>query len=923
MYSALNRGEPLEQYEMVDQSHRRSTSEAEVRDSGENIPSKLSTDSRSSDFLDDIENCALRTGETKDDFNNDPFYQSILRRYRKQGFPLKYCSIVGVICLILWIGGIVVYSQQSPSQLLNNTKWQTNVNINGENITLAKYDPQLKNLTFESWRNGDYLTYEEEVHWLNEKQSPQDKKGGYYMTSTSKSILIRRENSDYEAVLLQAREFAYQNNFFISEEVMLNPSSPVDQLNNFHLIKTDSLKQWRHSSFALYWVYNPQLSTFMPIQPPKESSSQENRLNMGTSSLDKLHFAEFSPDGKLVLFAFEHNLYIQDLSNQKLSQITTDGSRYIFNGKPDWVYEEEVVATDRMVWWSPDSKHLVFAKINDTKVNEVKVDYYVKESAEVSMQYDQPNEKRYQQVDQYPIETSLLYPKSGTQNPTVSFHVYHIDEQKLETLQDKDESLGRDFVMYQASWIDKDNFLVKQTDRTSKILSKKLYKPGEASFSLLGLVNVTDLYGGWVGKMKPITVIDGSYVDNFVVDGKNYLALFDRAGDVTPSKVLSKYQTISEGIYDRVENYLYFLTNEKSGMDSHLIGYNLSNDKYVEITSLDEDGYYVTSFSRNGRFLNLQYEGPDQPWQRLIGMGELHDSLEDSATLSKAILQLPMVNHFDVSKKHFQNFNFPTVIHRQVEISKYNIALSVKEILPPNFNPTRQYPLLVHAYGGPGSQNVLKKFDIDFLKVASAALNAVVLVIDPRGTGGNDWRFQAFANNRIGYWEARDVKLVTSEYMSANNFINKDRVALWGWSYGGFTTLKTLEYDNGRVFKYGVAIAPVTNWLFYNSIYTERYMNQPSENPNYSNFARVNDVENFKNVHRFLLMHGSADDNVHLQNTMWFIDKLNTANVKNYDVQIFPDNNHNIDYHNANTLVHGKLLTWLQNAFSGRFDDML
>ncbi|KAI5958864.1 STE13 [Candida theae] len=926
MYSALNPNKPIEQYEMVDQSHLRSTSGTDVStfdndddDDDDETPSKSSIDSRSSNLLDDIENCAMKNGDTKDDFNNDPFFQSILRKYRKQGFPLTYCSAAGVVCLILWIGGIVAYSHQSPSQLISNSKWQTNVNLGDRNVTLAKYDPSLKNLTFDGWRNGDYMTYEEEVHWLSENQSPGGNGGGYYLTSTSRSYLIKRANNDYEAILLPSKKFAYQNNFFNIEEVALNPSTPVDHLNNFHLIKTDTLKQWRHSSFALYWIYNAQLSTYTPVQPPEKVKESTSKLK--ASVLEKLHFAEFSPDGNFVLFGFEHNLYVQNLSDNTVQQITTDGTRYIFNGKPDWVYEEEVVATDRMVWWSPDSKQIVFTKINDTQVEEVNIDYYVKESSEVGMQYDQSNEEKVGQVDQYPIKSSISYPKPGSKNPLISFHVYSLDGQRLETLQDKDDSLGRDFVVYQASWVDNDNFLVKQTDRTSKILSKKLYTRGVTSLSLLGSVNVTQLYGGWVGKMKPITLVKGSYVDNYVVDGKNYLALFDQPSDIMPSKILNKYQTISEGIYDPTENYIYFLTNKKSAMDSHLVGYDLSKDKYIEITSLDEDGYYITSFSQNGRFLNLQYEGPNQPWQRLIDMAELHDSLEDANTLKKALLQYPMVNHFDVSKKDFQNINFPTTIHRQIKISKFDLELSVKEILPPNFDPKRKYPLLVHAYGGPGSQNVLKKFDIDALKVASAVLNAVVLVIDPRGTGGVDWRFQAFANNRIGYWEPRDIKLITSEYMSANEFINKDRVALWGWSYGGFTTLKTLEYDNGRIFKYGVAIAPVTNWLFYNSIYTERYMNQPNENPNYGKYAKVQDVENFKNINRFLLMHGSADDNVHLSNTMWLMDQLNSANVRNYDVQIFPDSDHNIDYHNANTLVYGKLLTWLKNAFNGRFDD--
>ena len=364
-------------------------------------------------------------------------------------------------------------------------------------------------------------------------------------------------------------------------------------------------------------------------------------------------------------------------------------------------------------------------------------------------------------------------------------------------------------------------------------------------------------------------------------------------------------------------------------MDSHLLGIDL-NDNYrmYNLTNTTSDAYYEADFSIDGQFLNLKYQGPNEPWQRLIDMGDIHDYIkgeefDESMIEQEVILKQPMIN----GRPDLRKTNIPTSRFKEISIGnpKDEILLNVMEILPPNFDPTKyKYSLFVHTYGGPGSQNIFKKFDIGFLQIVSAKLNCIVLVIDPRGTGGKGWKFRSYANNKLGYWEPRDLTLVTSEYINKNKeIIDKDRVALWGWSYGGFVTLKTLEYDRGETFKYGMAVAPVTNWLFYDSIYTERYMNEPSMNPNYEAFARINQIDNFKSVLRFLVMHGTGDDNVHIQNLMWLLDKFNAANVENYDVQFFPDSDHTIQYDNAGIIVFDKLYHWLEDAFKGRFDNLV
>ncbi|CAK9437251.1 uncharacterized protein LODBEIA_P16290 [Lodderomyces beijingensis] len=931
-----------EEYEMVEQeappdstaSTPNEEEEQETPESGNG--SRQSSDSQSSDIFQDLEGCASKSTQDNRDFHDDPLFHAVLRRYRKQGISSKVCGAISLVFLTLWLGGLILYSQLHPSQLLAKATWQTSVRVNGQNVTLSAYSPQYQNLTLDNWMQGNYNGWKESIVWLNEQQYPKTLGGGFYLTARKDSVVLKQVNSNYEENFIESRKFAYKNNFFYVEDIIANPGGPIDETSNVHLVKSNILKQWRHSSFALYWLYNPMRGTHTPIQPQPVTEE--------TTSLVGLHFAEFSPDGKHVLFAFEHNLYIQDVSGGNLHQITQDGSPDIFNGKPDWVYEEEVVATDRMVWWSPDSSKVVFAKLDDTNVIEVDIDYYVKSVFEIGMSYKSPIGHTAVSdggVNQYPLVSKLKYPKPGTPNPLASLYVYDVKEQTVELLKnddggDSNKDLGEDFLLYQAIWIDKDNFLIKETDRTSTKFARKLYRPSSGSNSIKTVhsENVQDTFGGWVEKMKmkPLTVETGNddednkYVDLYVYEGKTYLALFDSPSAPEPSKIFVKHQAINtKAAFDKQENYLYFLTNVKSPMDSHLMGFHLHSEKSMEMTDLAIDAHYSAEFSQNGRFLNLMYQGPNQPWQRLVSMAEIHDQFinDDASSVREVIQHQPIINHAKQYREMMKEKNLPTVLYRQIKVNKEDIYLTVKEILPPNFDPSnnKKYPLIVHVYGGPGSQTVLKKFNVDALQILSSSLDAIVLEIEPRGTGGNDWKFKAFATERIGYWGAHDIQLVASEYIAANKqLIDAEKVAIYGWSYGGFNTLKTLELDHGDTFKYGVAIAPVTNWLFYDSVFTERIMKSPVGNENYQLYSRVNNVHNFAQTRRFLLMHGTGDDNVHFQNTMWLVDKLDVEGVTNYDMQIFPDSNHDILYDNASRILYGKLLGWLRDAFSGKFN---
>lgn len=903
---------------------------------------RRSSESESSVVFEDIDVFAKKYRDTDDDFNTNPSFQSAYFHYKNSGtLGRRALSIAGVLVGVLWVVCLIIYSQGSALNIVSSMSWHTNVQMTGRNVALNPYNPLFQNVSMAGLRKGKYYSYREEIRWMDPQQYPKAGPGGYYLTFNQNSIVINKINSKYSATFIEGIQFSYKNTFFYIQDIKLNPAKSIKERDNYHIVVTDKLAQWRHLSFAIYWIYNTATGQYTPIQPPKNMEKLKS-TEAKSQILDKLHFAEFSPKGDLILFGFNHDLYIQNLETNKVHQITNDGSKQILNGKPDWIYEEEVLADYKMFWWSPDQANLIFAKINDTKVQEYELDYYIKDRTEIGTQYEESDELKFETVNQYPIKTAIKYPKPGTSNPLVSLHNYQIADNSVTTLKDDNSKLGEDFILYDSAWIDNFSFLVKKSDRTSRILSKRLFQLQHTpNFVEVSTTDTREEYNGYVEKLEPITVIPGDrvlYIDRVIVDGKSHLALFEGADAPEYSRLLTQsrdWQVVANSpvVYDKLEHSVYTLTTMRSSMDAHLIAIDLSKDKdnIQVITDTEKDGLFDISFSGDGQYLNLYYRGPQQPWQRLINMAEMHTYLQTEKENGivhgdEFIVRHKIINHFDVTKANLKDTNRPTKLYKTITVgtteNKKPIEINVIEILPPNFNPKRKHPLLVHAYGGPGSQTVDKSADIDFQDVVSA-LGVVVLIVEPRGTGGQGWDFQSYANDKIGYWEPRDITTVVSEYISVNKkFIDKEKTAIWGWSYGGFTTLKTLEYDAGKTFKFGMAVAPVTNWLFYDSIYTERYMGSPSKNTKYEEYARINDYDHFTSLNRFLVMHGTSDDNVHLQNLLWLLDKFNLNNVKNYDVYFFPDSDHTISYHNADSIVYDKLINWLQDAFIGRFDAM-
>ncbi|SCV03205.1 LAMI_0H06282g1_1 [Lachancea mirantina] len=690
---------------------------------------------------------------------------------------------------------------------------------------------------------------------------------------------------------LSKTTFSYGGEEFEIEDLI--PSYRLDKA----ILSTGHEKEYRHSSRAYYWLKDVTTNIYLPITPfPDEGA------------LYKLSYAKFSPSYNFIYFVYENDLFVQQTEFGSTPQrLTTDGSHSVFNGKPDWVYEEEIFSSDEAVWWAEDDSKLVFAKFDDSDVQTF--DY-------MSFSGNGP----------YNSQKQVKYPKPGTPNPSVKLFTLSMSEGVLYELQSQKQSHEK--ILYFGQWIGPNQFLFKESDRESKELTINLYDCDTAMVSPVRTV-YSNTYNGWIEKQKKVMVIPPKeslgrkqfgYVD-VETDSKGFLHLFYYPGGKSiegHQLTHGDWEVTGNGIigYEFETDTVFFLANERGSIFRHIysvIAVTGDTSGVKVLQNPEEGSFNAFELSASCRFAIRQYLGPNIP---VTTAGPLTLILSDDHSRSIT----PLTNSENL-KTTLQKFDMPETSHHVIKLSD-GVEILYTLIQPKGIDEERKHPLLVQVYGGPGSQTVTARFDVGLEESVSSGLDAIVLKIEPRGTGGRGWSFKRWVKGKIGYWEVNDLREVTKAVIKAkSHLIDENRIAIWGWSYGAFLALKTLEVDAGQIFKYGVAVAPVTNWKFYNSIYTERIMGKPDENDvGYSEHSLIKDVENFNKVKRFFLVHGTADDNVHLQNTLNLIDQFNLNSVTNYDWQIYPDSDHSIVFHNAGRIVYEKIYSWLMDAFSGQFD---
>ncbi|KAL4810189.1 putative dipeptidyl-aminopeptidase B [Aspergillus unguis] len=691
----------------------------------------------------------------------------------------------------------------------------------------------------------------------------------------------------------ETKKVLMQNDFVKVGERTVKPTAarPSPNLKKV-LLTTHQEKNWRHSYTARYWIFDVETQTAEPMDP----DNIEGRVQL----------ALWSPKSDAVAFVRDNNLYLRKLSSKHVLPITKDGGEQLFYGVPDWVYEEEVFSANSVTWWSEDASKIAFIRTNESAVPEFPVQYFL---SRPSGKAPPPG------LENYPEVRDIKYPKAGAPNPFVSLQFYDVERDETFSVDMQDDFADDDRLIIEVIWASQGKVLVRTTNRESDVLKVFLIDTKARESKLVRIQDVSDLDGGWVeptqtARFVPADPENGrpydGYIDTVIHEGYDHLAYFSPLDNPEPVMLTSGEWEVVDAptAVDLTKGLVYFIGTKESPIERHLYSVQMDGSNLQPLTDTSKPGYYDVSFSHGTGYALLSYKGPSIPWQSII------------STDGNKITTLKTIEENEDLAHMVDSYALPTEVYQNITVDGF--TLQVVERLPPHFNPAQKYPVLFYLYGGPGSQTVNRQFTVDFQSYVASTLGYIVVTVDGRGTGFIGREARCIIRGNIGHYEALD-QIAAAKQWAEKPYIDETRMAIWGWSYGGFMTLKTLEQDAGETFQYGMAVAPVTDWRFYDSVYTERYMHTPQYNPHGYDNTSITDMSALQSNVRFLVMHGSSDDNVHIQNTLTLIDKLDLASVQNYDVHFYPDSDHSIFFHNAHLMVYERLASWLTNAFNGEW----
>lgn len=597
---------------------------------------------------------------------------------------------------------------------------------------------------------------------------------------------------------------------------------------------------YRRSSKAYYYVFDIKSKKITPV------STKEG----------KQMYATFSPDASKVAFVRDNNLFVTDLATGAETQITTDGKyNEIINGGADWVYEEEF-AFAKAFFWSPDGNKIAFYRFDEREVREFSM-----------MMYE----------DLYPTVYKFKYPKPGEKNSVVSIHIYDLEKKTTKTA---DVGTETDQYIPRVKWTQDPNLLcVFRMNRHQNNLDY-LFVDAETGSSKVALTE-TDKY--YIDINDDLTFLeDGKHF--FLTserDGYNHVYLYNMDGELVRQITDGDWEVTRLYGVNQKTNTLYYQSTESSPLERDIYSINLSGKKKTKLST--QKGTNSATFSEDFSYYILNHSSVETPPYITLNnaKGEVERVLEDNAEALKVNEQ------YGITPREF--FSFTT--SEGVELNGYMIK-------PADFDPNKKYPVLMYVYGGPGSQNVANSWNHNYWFDLLAQHDYLVVCVDNRGTGFRGAEFKKMTYLQLGKYEIID-QIEAAKWLGKQSYVDEDRIGLWGWSYGGY--MASLAITKGAdVFKSTIAVAPVTNWRFYDTIYTERYLRTPQENPEgYDNNSPINFADKLKG--NFLLVHGTADDNVHFQNSVMFSEALIQANVP-FEQAYYPNKNHGI--YGGNTSIH-------------------
>ena len=615
------------------------------------------------------------------------------------------------------------------------------------------------------------------------------------------------------------------------------------------LIIADIEMIYRHSYKANNYVYDINTKTLKPI-----------------SEQGKQQLATFSPDGTKVAFVRNNNLFYVDLSSQKEIQITTDGEwNKIINGASDWVYEEEFSFAKAFAW-SPDSKKIAFYKFDESAVRLFNLTMY---------------------DELYPTLYSYKYPKAGEDNSIVTLNMYNLENKKSLTIDIGSET---DQYIPRIKWTADANIL--SFYRLNRLQNKLelLFADAETGKSKVIFTEENKYY---LEINDDLTFLeDGKhFIYNGIMDGYQHLYLFTTEGKLVRQITKGKWNVTGYEGYNPKTKTIYYVSTETSPLERNVYAIGIDGTKKQKLST--KNGFNSSSFSKGYKYYINYFSDANTP-----SFITLHNSkgkqirvLEDNQALKDTIQK------YKYAKKEL--FNFKTT---------EGVDLNAWMIKPNDFDASKKYPVFMYVYGGPGSQSVQNRWGYRDAWYQLIAQNGYIVVcVDNRGTGYRDEMFTKITYQQLGKYETID-QIEAAKYLGNLDYVDASRIGIFGWSYGGYMSSLSL-FNGADVFKMAIAVAPVTNWRNYDNVYTERYMRKPQDNADgYDLNSPINHVEKLKG--KFLLIHGSADDNVHFQNTMELVIKLVESN-KQFDLFVYPNKNHFINGGNTNLHIYTKMTNFI------------
>ncbi|KAI9297572.1 hypothetical protein K502DRAFT_300632 [Neoconidiobolus thromboides FSU 785] len=779
--------------------------------------------------------------------------------------------------------------------------------VTSQNVTTTK-NLQKKQITIDNFLKSTFSKQSFNYNWVTHESE----RDGYYVEEEDNKIILKSidlTGNKQVKVLIDTTKFIDENKQpIIYDDYSLSPDL------QYIALTVNSTKLWSKSSFASYYIFD--------LQDPNRLGRLINRHYRNWGQYNKqdniLQTLVWSPKGHNLAFVQDNNIYAIIESFTSLIQVTKDGKDTLQNGIPDWVYEEEIWPNKEAIVWDQSGTTLAYLTFDSSNVQVQSLETFTtrKNNAQFSLT-SKPYSSVYEQ----------RYPKPGFNITQVKINVAELTTGKAKVHQINYNSVNEidpvvtDLQFSKSSY--NDGLIIRFTNRfqdrvyTSVATNRNYSNPTIVRQEKAGQdINNPSLDDkGWyenrplylLPKLHEFGINESAYIDFVIVDGFTHLALFSPITASKPKRILTKgdFDVVSINGLDVKSGTIYYSSAETDSTVEDIYSIKLDGSNKVHLTKdqftgdSQKSGTYSMSSSALGGFVVINYNGPSIPWSRLTKQGKLNNSLLLTNNTKLATL--------------VEEYNYPTTVYSKVNVNGNSI--NAFEIRPYDFDPSKKYNVVFYIYGGPNSQQVTRSFNFNLQRWLVGSRNdTIVVTVDGRGTGRKGRKFMVSVREHLGEYEADDV-ISAGQQWAKLPYVNPSKIGVWGKSYGGYMTLRTLELQpKDLVFSFGASFSPVSDWKFYDSLYTERYMFTPQVNAKGYNKSAINNFENFKKTELFLT-HGTRDDNVHQSNSMYIINNFAANYIISYDFTPVIDDNHYYESKSNKRSLYLKLERFFSRVF--------